>query len=420
MGKQLSQQVKARIKDLADTYGAKQSIGRRDFLKTNVGMASAFLAMNNVFGNVFNVSEADATDAAMANECAEAVHQQFIFDLQTYVVRNDCSDLVDCLNETVMSPDPNDIDFTMDMLRITSSIKQGLKNSGTDAAMLCGRTFYDSDSDLITQAINTINADADHTVVLVNEVVTPGQTDWMAKVDSVLANRPPASWELHPIGNPNTLAPAPPYRLDDERLMYPFYEKVAGAGIVNMCVHKGLIPLDYERERMDRVREYLTPRDLVKAAADWPQLNFIIYGGCFSVFDNPGDVLGQFDSTGRIDWCTDLAEIPIRNGTSNIYAETGTTFTSTVIVNPRLTAAILGTWIKGLGASNVVWGSGLGLGDLTTSWMIEAFRRMEIPEDMQERYGFAPLGGYDSAVKQQIFGLNSARLYEAQLQHRCH
>ena len=29
----------------------------------------------------------------------------------------------------------------------------------------------------------------------------------------------------------------------------------------------------------------------------------------------------------------------------------GTTFASTAIVNPRLTAAILGTWIKGLGVS---------------------------------------------------------------------
>ena len=48
-------------------------------------------------------------------------------------------------------------------------------------------------------------------------------------------------------------------------------------------------------------------------------------------------------------------------------------------------------------------------------WQIEAMRRMEIPEDMQEKYGFAPLGGADSAVKQQIFGLNSARLYNLDL-----
>ena len=45
-------------------------------------------------------------------------------------------------------------------------------------------------------------------------------------------------------------------------------------------------------------------------------------------------------------------------------------------------------------------------------WQIEAMRRLEIPEDMQKKYGFAPLGGANSAVKQMIFGSNAARLYE--------
>jgi hypothetical protein len=42
-------------------------------------------------------------------------------------------------------------------------------------------------------------------------------------------------------------------------------------------------------------------------------------------------------------------------------------------------------------------------------------RRIEIPEDMQKKYGFAPLGGPDSAVKQMIFGTNAARLYGLRL-----
>ena len=32
-------------------------------------------------------------------------------------------------------------------------------------------------------------------------------------------------------------------------------------------------------------------------------------------------------------------------------------------------------------------------------WQIEAFRRLEIPEDMQKKHGFAPLGPADSTVK---------------------
>ena len=44
-------------------------------------------------------------------------------------------------------------------------------------------------------------------------------------------------------------------------------------------------------------------------------------------------------------------------------------------------------------------------------WQIEALRRLEIPEEMREKHGFAPLGPANSAVKNQIFGYNSARLY---------
>jgi hypothetical protein len=38
-------------------------------------------------------------------------------------------------------------------------------------------------------------------------------------------------------------------------------------------------------------------------------------------------------------------------------------------------------------------------------------RRLEIPEDMQAKFGFAPLGPADGAVKDAILGGNSARLY---------
>jgi hypothetical protein len=48
-------------------------------------------------------------------------------------------------------------------------------------------------------------------------------------------------------------------------------------------------------------------------------------------------------------------------------------------------------------------------------WQIEAVRRLEIPEDMQTKYGFAPLGGPDSAIKQLIFGGNAARMYRINL-----
>ena len=37
------------VSELADDLGAKQGLSRRNFLRTNAGMAAAFLAMNEVF-----------------------------------------------------------------------------------------------------------------------------------------------------------------------------------------------------------------------------------------------------------------------------------------------------------------------------------------------------------------------------------
>jgi hypothetical protein len=45
-------------------------------------------------------------------------------------------------------------------------------------------------------------------------------------------------------------------------------------------------------------------------------------------------------------------------------------------------------------------------------WQIEAMRRLEIPEDMQKKHGFKPLGAADGPVKTAIFAGNAARQYK--------
>ena len=84
------------------------------------------------------------------------------------------------------------------------------------------------------------------------------------------------------------------------------------------------------------------------------------------------------------------------------------------MANPRFAAALVGTLVKGLGADHVLWGTdSVWYG--SPQWQIEAMRRLEIPEDMQKKYGFAALGGADGPVKQMIFGGNAARLYRLNL-----
>ena len=66
--------------------------------------------------------------------------------------------------------------------------------------------------------------------------------------------------------------------MDDEKLLYPFYEKVAKAGLINVCVHKGLYPYSTSKS-FPQLLDHADVRDVGKAAKDWPQLNFIIYHG---------------------------------------------------------------------------------------------------------------------------------------------
>jgi hypothetical protein len=67
-----------------------------------------------------------------------------------------------------------------------------------------------------------------------------------------------------------------------------------------------------------------------------------------------------------------------------------------------------------MGVDHVMWGTdSVWYG--SPQWQIEALRRLEIPEDMQKKYGFAPLGDANSATKQLIFAGNATRFYKIKL-----
>jgi len=138
----------------------------------------------------------------------------------------------------------------------------------------------------------------------------------------------------------------------------------------------------------------------------------VIYHAALRAFlENPDDELAQFDKTGYIRWVSDLADIPAKHGVSNVYADLGTSFAISAVTNPRFCAAMMGTLVKGLGTDHVFWGTdSVWYG--SPQWQIEAFRRIEIPEDMQRKHGFAPLGAADGAVKVAILGGNAMRHYK--------
>jgi len=59
---------------------------------------------------------------------------------------------------------------------------------------------------------------------------------------------------------------APPWHMDDEKLVYPAYEKFHKAGLINVCVHKGLCSRRKIEKRSRTCSRTPTVRDVGKAA----------------------------------------------------------------------------------------------------------------------------------------------------------
>src|SRR6516164_9723117 len=82
-------EVEARLLAMADDLGKKQGLDRRKFFQSASGMAASFVAMNEVYGSLFDVSKAEAATPAMAEERAAGLKDQFIMDMHTHFLRDD-------------------------------------------------------------------------------------------------------------------------------------------------------------------------------------------------------------------------------------------------------------------------------------------------------------------------------------------
>ena len=420
-------QVEGRIKELGDMYAKKHNMDRRAFLKTASGMAVAFMAMNDVFGPVWEVNQAHAGDLDAANARAKSLSKQFIFDDQTHFVHDgfDKEGLLGLGKYAVEHWNPGmlkDIPLVLQRYKFLNYLKEIYMDSDTKVALLSGAPFDDEtwwllSNESIAAARNAINNVAGSRRMFGHFVFTPGTPGWMDAVDKAITELKPDAWKGYTVGDP--LSPTTKgsmWRLDDEKLMYPFYEKIMKSGIRTVCIHKGLLPLDYEKSWAG-VWQYATVDDLPKAAKDWPGINFIMYHGALRPFlEDPATELAEFEKTGYIRWATDLARMPSKYGVKNVYAELGTTFATCAVANPRFAGALVGQFVNEMGADNVVWGSdSVWYG--SPQWQIEAMRRLEIPDDLMKKMGWkTKLGAGDGALKNKIFGTNSARIYKYQIQ----
>jgi uncharacterized protein len=408
--------VEHELDQLAAQHSRKLGMSRREFLRSGVGMAAAFAAMNTVFGGYFNDAEA-ALDPDVAKALRAKLREQLVIDVQLHFVRDDyAKTIVLALGEYAKNWNPvlAREGVTLERYKWDHFLKEVYFDSDTAIGLVSAAPSEQGSNVIVgnaglEQARRLVNEAAGSRRLLSHSVMAPGQPGWLEEIDKAIEVYKPDGWKGYTLGDPFDNSQYP-WRMDDEKLMYPAYEKMVKAGITTVCIHKGLLPDDYQRV-LKHWRHAMVD-DVGKAAKDWPQLNFVIYHSGFRNFlSSPQSTLDEFEKSGQIDWVTDLARVPEQYGVSNVYAELGTTFGSCVVTHPRLAAALLGTLIKGMGHDHVVWGTdSVWYG--SPQWQIDAMRRIEIPADLQKSHGFKPLGAADSAVRNAIFSGNATKLFK--------
>jgi uncharacterized protein len=423
-------EFEARLKLAGSTLAKHQGVSRRRFFQTASGMAAAFLAMNETYGPLFGVSRAEAQTPEMAKERAAKLAGQFIMDMHTHFL-HDKTRLIgftrarEAVGKAGWNPALVDKPQTLEDLKFANYFKEVFLDSDTKVALVSGSASFEPIDWFLTNEekrdararINTMSGNTKR--AMSHLIFTPGVPGALKRFERELAELKPDSIKGYTIGD-NTNKPMAkwPWRMDDEKLAYPYYERAQTAGIKNVCVHKGLFPPSTEKQYPELLK-FCNVDDVAKAAKDWPQLNFVIYHSAYR-FGGGGSVTDaweQVEKTGRVEWVNDLAELPAKHGVNNVYADLGQIFAQSTVANPNLTAFMLGTLIKGMDAERVVWGTD-AIWTGSPQWQIEALRRLEIPEAMQKQYGFAPLGEAEGKVKTAIFGGNNARLYNYSTQQR--
>lgn len=411
----------ARVERLAvaliERSAARRGLSRREFLKTTGGLAAAFLAMNAVFGRYFDVGGVELFEPEAFAEQQGAPY--FIFDVQTHYVGShyDPTDaegrrkgavskdallsLRRRIREAGLNPALAGDNGTIDDLSWRNFVKEIFLDSETAIGLISTPPGpYPQEAVVPPKEMahirDEINRLAGSQRMLAHGLATPqlgsADLDFMAmQVETLKVD----AWKCYTGSCPKGFEQG--WWMDDEKIAYPMLDQARQLNVKRVCVHKGL-PLG-------PVPDFNHPRDLIKAAKDFPDIDFLVYHSGLKSASGIDTVVA---TSGEIPWTTGFCRMKLAEpGIKNIYMELGSTFGQLVTTSPAACAHLLGQIVHAFGADHVIWGTdSIWYG--TPQWQIEAFRRFQIPDQLIDRHRYHPL---TRQVKEQIFGLNAARLF---------
>ncbi len=135
--------VESRVKALGGALAKRHGMTRRRFLTTASGMAAAFLAMNEVYGALYDVSAAEAQTPEMAKERADGLAKQFVMDCHTHFLRDDTRIMGfvrqrEAVGKTGWNPALRGKEQTIEDLKFANYYKEVFLDSDTKVALLSG------------------------------------------------------------------------------------------------------------------------------------------------------------------------------------------------------------------------------------------------------------------------------------------
>jgi predicted TIM-barrel fold metal-dependent hydrolase len=408
------QQYEARLMEISDQAATAQGLDRRSFLRTGSGMAAALVALNEVFGKCYDVSADEVRNQDAFRE--RWPKNQFIFDVQTHhvdVSRKWYDDSPEGRAATrffqLIRPSLKGVQHSLEQLNRIHYVKEVFGDSDTVMAIISGVPTRDWNKnplppDQMAATRDYVNGLANSQRVLAHGLLRPnlGKPE-LEEMERQVQKLRISAWKCYTGAELGERS----WRMDDKAVAYPFWERTLRLGVRNVCVHKGL-PLGLFNERACR------PDDLERAALDFPNINFIVYHsgyrGSGLIARGTGErvVDPENKDPQEIPWISEILRILRKNPKiRNIYFELGSTFQQLSAGNPVRCLHMLGQMIQVAGSDHILWGTDC-IWNGSPQGQIERLRRLRMTDELMEKFKYPAL---TDEVKNQIFGLNAARLF---------
>ena len=422
-------EVEHLIGEIADDRSKRLGMDRRAFMASTMGLATCFLASNKVYGNNWEVDEAETYEPE-ATEEKYPKSEFFIIDVQAHFTNG------------IAIPGFRNAEFVKNMgfnlktdaeaYSFRNFVKEMFFDSDTNMVVISGVPGREENKDkegnvlegrarrggilpswLMSQAGRAINDVAgsqravwqgnlapNHYWDKVNN--KPDKAALLEQMDREVSKYGIKSWKWYCHTDPGQSGGG--FQVDDDNAQW-FIEESRKRGLKTISVHKGF---SYQSRTLGHLAN---PKDMEKAALRNPDFNFIVYHSALQHGPSEPDWknANEWDpTTGDFAWHKILMDIKKRNpNMKNLYAEVGSFFNVLAIADPVMCMHGMGKNIKYFGSDHVVWGTDcLWWG--SPQWCIDAFKRFQISDELCEKFGYKKISKDDKA---KILGLNAAKIY---------